>query len=187
MKIYDKIFEGFNSELFHATRIWSFQSILRSNALNASIASMEKKDRKSSYKYYISTARSIYSDYIFDLTETEPFFVILVLDRKKLANNYKISPFNYFTLNSGYSRLDEYEDRIHLNSSSIPNISDYIIEVRFIRTIHLEYPKVDSRFVPSAHLAALDAINAGLSCKFFLWRGQTPKPITSGEYFKGVI
>lgn len=123
--------EGASDILYHFTHIDYVSKILKSNTISMTSTLGSASDTKINNNrfFYLSTTRSKSSG--FNNGDAK-----LVLDGRKLKQNYKIVPVDYW----GYpeSSKSEQEDRIVSNKSEITNAINYI------SAIHLFYDKRSS-------------------------------------------
>jgi hypothetical protein len=124
MRLYDQIFEGISSRVYHHTK--NFLDILLEDSIRGSWARSEKESKLSkNYSYFISVARSMSSRFIYVRDKG----AIFELDGEKLSRNYAGGPVNYFDSHGHQSK--ELEDRIFLKEERINNFSKYIKRVYF--------------------------------------------------------
>lgn len=99
--------------------------------------------------FYLSTSRTPDNSYF--LQERNLITVIFVLDGKKLSQNYKGGPVNfYYTQSKSRRRYFEAEDRIISNKAFIPNA------VKYIKEVHVYYEQSQSTNIKL--LTALDSL-----------------------------
>ena len=145
IEIYNKLFEGSSSEVFHKTYINNILSILQNNEIRLSAvagtgADAQKNDNK---MFFLSTARSRSSSYFKSIGD---YTVLLTLDGQKMNNLVKSIPVNYW--GSGFagidrSATDEMEDRFVSNKPTIPNAAKYIKKIGILLP-HTREKKISS-------------------------------------------
>ena len=122
---------GLSPLLFHWTSLDGAASILETDKfkLSTHVGTKSDNDKNNKKFYYMSTSRVPNGGY------TKPYGVILVLDGKKLSQNYSGTPFDYWgeewRNRSGKDRnqYEENEDRILADKPTIPQASKYIDEI----------------------------------------------------------
>lgn len=85
--------ESANYPLYHGTTLESLVNIIKTNTISTGFISKDHWPSKSGA--IISTTRSFKFARSW-AKETDITWVVIELDRAKLKNNYKITPFNYF-------------------------------------------------------------------------------------------
>lgn len=131
--------EGASDILYHFTHSSKLSNILRTNELSLTSAIGSKSDldiNKDKY-FFFSMTRSKNTGYVRG-------DVKLVINAKKLKQNYKIIPVDYWQYpknidawpdkNSYIQSLksSEQEDRLISNNSTIPNFTKYILEIHML-------------------------------------------------------
>lgn len=129
--------EGLSSILYHSTDFNSLASILKNDRfrLTTSVGNPTEQgmNKKRDKLFYMSTTRSKRGGY-----GSDPYkrAVMIVLDGKKLSNNYTGNPVDYWgrewrtTDKSG--RSNEFEDRIFTEKPFITNAKKYIKEIHVL-------------------------------------------------------
>jgi hypothetical protein len=131
--------EGISPIVYHATQTSSAYQILKTNKfkLTSPIGSDKMVKGKKSQMFYLSTTRSKHGRY----HQMNLAGAILELDGRKLANNYKGQPIDYW--GPEFRKVDptgfESEDRIFSPKPEIPNASKYI------KSIHVLLPVTQYR------------------------------------------
>jgi len=118
-----------------------------------------------------------------------PSDIRIALDGNKLSHKYKIVPFHdfkYFGFKSAQDRIDEMEERIL--STSIENLSDYIVEIMFkpnIDHIHIHQDaKVIKEWCDERNIPLVDRIGDKLmleAIKLSTYRNAMHMPIKKGS------
>jgi len=116
--------EGISQVVYHFTDIDALSNILKTNKIMTSVAYGTGADMATNKKrlYYFSMARSMRSTY----AKEGRGAAVIKLDGRKLGNNYKGSPVDYW--GPGWS-TDEMEDRIFTDKPYIEPASRYIEEI----------------------------------------------------------
>jgi hypothetical protein len=108
--------------LYHGTPLYRGRSILMSNILQAKNEAFEKRDHPFYGKKCVSTTRSLkYAIKFVENYENAENIVVFEFDQRKLAQNYRIKPFNFW--NSYRLGNTEYEEVI---LGDIRNVNSYI-------------------------------------------------------------
>ena len=120
------VLEGLTDIVFHKTRIKNAGKILNSDKFMTSAAFADDKDLEDNKKklYYFSTMRSPQGQY-FTTGNTLTF----QLDGRKLGQNFKAAPVDYFKNQD--NAPDEMEDRILTDKPFISPASKYITAIHF--------------------------------------------------------
>ena len=116
------ITEGASDILYHFTSKTNLINILKKNEFNLTFSIGDSPDFNVNRNkfFYFSTTRSKSSGF-------KKGNVKLVLDGRKLKNNYKLIPVDYWRLKS--LKNSEQEDRIISDKPIIPNAINYILEI----------------------------------------------------------
>ena len=116
--------EGISQVVYHFTSTDALANILKTNRFMTSVAYGTPADMAANKKklYYFSLARSMRSTY----AKEGRGAAVIKLDGRKLGNNYKGSPMDYW--GPGWS-TDEMEDRIFTDKPYIEPASRYIEEI----------------------------------------------------------
>lgn len=112
--------------LFHGTSIWAAQKILKENLLKA-IKSDVHSPKSVSFTRSIEFAKNwVNSNMDLDISE----IAVFEINKQKLNQNYKISPFNFWDSKTRELEYDhpsnEYEERVE---RSITNFDKYIEKI----------------------------------------------------------
>ena len=145
MKLGDVLYEGISPVVYHWTRAHIILKILKQDVFklmpyagNSSELELGKKGKL----FFMSTTRSKTGGY----TSPNEMSGTMKLDGRKLAQNYKGSPVEYWGTDmrkvDQERRTTEMEDRIFNTKETIPRASKYIQE------IHIKWPAKDAPFFP---------------------------------------
>jgi hypothetical protein len=148
---FQKFYEAKNiGDVYHFTNIPSLVKMVKSDTIAPS-KSTEPLDRRSkrylnydgdelpesedpdSYYYYISTTRE--NDFWKRNPEISGTMIRIKLDGSKISQNYKITPFSFFTSNISKSKIgyvNESEERIVLKSNKGIQLSKYLKKIDLI-------------------------------------------------------
>lgn len=170
----DLILEELSSShpIYHFTRIFNLKGILKNNELNASTAigtNNDFKHNKGKFNF-ISFQRSGsgklgYGMYVNGAR--------IVLDKKKLQQNYKIFPIDYWQTHRdpkgapnrwSMLRNNEMEDRLATDETEISNISKYIDRI----DINLE--DLDKKWIP--HLFDINNLAGKMNIEVYYFSEQ---------------
>lgn len=141
--------ERVSQDLFHATEFQRAVRIVQDDYFSLSEAWGDDKLHNAGFKYFLSTARSMDSDYI-KYIAGEGHTVAFLLDGAKLAQNYRIDAVDY--MGPGFKQQDrsEKEDRVLTNRSRI-QVSKYCKEIYAL--IYSEYILGESEEAAFRHTA----------------------------------
>jgi hypothetical protein len=148
---FQKFYEAKNiGDVYHFTNIPSLVKMVKSDTITPS-KSTEPLDRRSkrylnydgdelpeaedpdSYYYYISTTRE--NDFWKRNPEISGTMIRIKLDGSKISQNYKVTPFSFFTSNISKSKIgyvNESEERIVLKSNKGIQLSKYLKKIDLI-------------------------------------------------------
>lgn len=133
MKI-TSLHEGISPIVYHFTSIYGAGKIASENRfrLTAAYANPSEREMGVDKLFFLSTTRSANGGYTRRGAYTRN--VVLKLDGRKLAQNYKGRPVQYFSRN--YIKMDqnfdETEDRVFSDSPIIPDAASYILEAHVL-------------------------------------------------------
>ena len=134
-----------NDVLYHKTHISKLNLMLKSGKIEMSPAQGADSDANvnGDYQYYLSTGRTLTAKYNY----MSQGYVQLVLDKRRIQNNHRIVPIDYWgeQYRGYYNGAYEKEDRILSNkpSLSIKNI----LEVHYLVNDYSDTVKRDARSV----------------------------------------
>lgn len=129
------IHERVSQDLFHATEFTRAVRIVQDDYFMLSEAWGDDKLHNAGFKYFLSTARSMSSDYI-KYTAGEGHTVAFVLDGNKLSQNYRIDAVDYMGRSFKLQDRSEKEDRVLTNRNRI-QVSKYCKKIYAL--IYQEY------------------------------------------------
>jgi hypothetical protein len=141
MKLSSILNEGISDVVYHGTNMSSAYQILKTNA------------------FRLSTTRSVLGSYHRDPSGTA---ALMQIDGRKLGNNYKAKPVDYWGPDFRKIQPDksEMEDRVFSNKPTIDNADKYIVAVHFyvdIETLNNNHPQL-----PVFRKAYLEAKKRGI-------------------------
>jgi hypothetical protein len=131
--------EALSQDCYHITKIGNIYDILRDNKIKLSKSVTDNEDNYHNYLYFLSLTRQKRMDRGYGVNISEA--VIITFDYKKLNNNFKSRPIDFFNKTSRHTRENEKdysklesEERILRNRPYINDISNYIKEISVITT-----------------------------------------------------
>ena len=173
--------EGASDILYHKTGVNSALDILKSGEFKLSSSIGNDVESSLSVKgmpYYLSASRSKVGDYHRHVGDSAAMFV---LDGRKIGNNYKVKPVDYWERMWQHStdRTRESEDRIYSRSNTMP-----IDSVTALHVLLREQHDVRSETVRQLLIAAkTSGIKTYLYDNDKAWRLQdTRRALQAGQY-----
>jgi len=146
IKLKPLLLESLNSIVYHTTSIDHLHDILKDNKFKMSIAigTLSDFDMNRKKFYYLSTSRIKFGGFTRSNFHKNGSMVILVLDGKKLNNNFKAISVNYWSGFKSYEidrmlKNNENEDRIISDKPYIDNFKKYILEIHIYIPINNEF------------------------------------------------
>lgn len=138
----NSLFEEVSAKVFHITHPSRVINILKTNKFELSKSETPNSSNSvnvnlKKYSYYMSTARNMQSDFIKTSMDYSINPTVLELDGKKLSQNYKAKPHDFFSRpfynkekkkfsQNKMTSSHEAEDRIYSQKKTIPNARKYI-------------------------------------------------------------
>lgn len=119
--------ERVSQNLYHATEFYRGVLIVEQDKFLLSEAYGDDINHNSGYKYFLSTARSMSSDFI-KYTAGEGHSIAFMLDGDRLSQNFRIDAVDYMGRSFKLQDRSEKEDRVLSNKPSI-QVSRYCKEI----------------------------------------------------------
>lgn len=142
--------EGISPVVYHTTSVVNMFDILKSDTFVTSSAFKHNEIGYNKGKlYFFSVARSKLNSYLKD--EHGNIHATMKLDGRKFANQYKAYAMDYFPHDRS---VNEMEDRILTDKSSIPNASKYIQEIDILINPERVQPSRFLKYLTSIHFLA---------------------------------
>ena len=110
--------------LYHATPLYSAVKILESKHFLLRPAVADDEEHFGTALYFLSTARSILSEYFNSMF----IYVLFQLDGTRIGQNHKVVPVEFFE-EDDYSKVDEKEDRVLSTRNTL--------SIKYVTAIHI--------------------------------------------------